>query len=132
MSSPDSLAIVGATVIDGNGATPLRNAVVVTSNKRIVSVGGDGTSIPPNARRVDARGKYVIPGLMNANVHLMGGCMSPANLFRYGDRLEELVTEAAQIALKNGLTTVFDTLGIRKPLMAVRDRIAAGDVVGSR
>jgi imidazolonepropionase-like amidohydrolase len=69
---------------------------------------------------------------MNANVHLMGGCMSPGNLLRYEGRYEDLITESAQVALRNGLTTVFDTLGIRKPLMAVRDRIAKGEVVGSR
>jgi len=36
------------------------------------------------------------------------------------------------VALKNGLTTIFDTLGMRRPLVAVRDKIASGNVVGSR
>jgi imidazolonepropionase-like amidohydrolase len=69
---------------------------------------------------------------MNANVHLLGGCFSPGNLLRYLDRFEEVIAEAAQVALKSGLTTVFDTLGPRRPLIAVRDRIDAGEVPGSR
>jgi imidazolonepropionase-like amidohydrolase len=125
------LAVVGATVIDSTRDTPIRNGTVVMAGDRIVSVGA-GQEAPKEARVIDAKGKYVIPGLMNGNVHLMGGCLSAGNVLRYMDRYEDLIAEAAQIALKNGLTTVFDTLGVRKPLIAVRDRIAAGKLVGSR
>src|SRR5262249_28823449 len=62
----------------------------------------------------------------------LAAALSIGNLLRYQDRLEELAVEAAQVALKSGLTTVFDTLGQRKPLMAVRDRINAGGVPGRR
>jgi imidazolonepropionase-like amidohydrolase len=126
------LVISGGKIIDGNGGTPIDDGVIVIDRGRIAAVGGGDTSIPANARRIDGRGKYVIPGLMNANVHLLGGCFSMGNLLRYFDRYENLIVEAAQVALKNGLTTVFDTLGPRLPLMAVRDRIAAGEMLGSR
>jgi imidazolonepropionase-like amidohydrolase len=54
------------------------------------------------------------------------------NLARHIDRFEDLIAEAAQVALKNGLTTVFDTWGPRRHLVAVRDQIAAGQRPGSR
>src|SRR5262249_17863541 len=41
-------------------------------------------------------------------------------------------TEAAQLALKGGVTTVFDTWGPLQPLMNVRDRIRRGELLASR
>jgi imidazolonepropionase-like amidohydrolase len=128
-----SLLISGATIIDGVAEGPVEGRSIWIEGQRIKAIGRRADfGVPPGAKNVDARGKYVIPGLMNANVHLLGGALSPTNLLRYFDRYEELVVEAAQVALKNGLTTVFDTLGPRKPLMAVRDRIASGELPGSR
>ena len=87
--------------------------------------------IPSQARRLAASGKYIIPGLMNANVHLLADIRLEV-LARYMGRYEELIAEAAQVALSGGLTTVFDTGGPRRFLMGVRDRINAGQIVGSR
>lgn len=85
----------------------------------------------PGAEIIEAQGKYVIPGLMNANVHLLCD-VRLENLSRHTERYEELIAEAAQVALKNGVTTVFDTWGPRRFLMAVRDKINSGQVAGSR
>jgi hypothetical protein len=70
--------------------------------------------------------------LINANVHLFGFGARLSALLRYAGCYEDLIVEAAQVALKNGLTTVFDTYGPRRHLMAVRDRIHTGAVQGSR
>jgi len=45
------------------------------------------------------REKFAIPGLMNANVHLLGDIRFET-LTRYMDRYEDLILEAAQVALK--------------------------------
>ena len=67
----DRLAIVGATVIDGTGAPPRPDAVVVVEDRRIVSVGGRGSVVlPDDADVIDATGKWLIPGLIDAHVHL--------------------------------------------------------------
>ena len=68
---------------------------------------------------------------MDANVHLVYG-VSVEFLARYEGRFEELIAEAAQVGLANGLTTVFDSWGPLTPLLAVRDRIAKGEIPGSR
>jgi imidazolonepropionase-like amidohydrolase len=127
-----SLAIVGATIIDGNGGPPIEDGVIVVEGKRIVSVGKRTDAAVFAAKTIDARGKFVIPGLMDANVHLFGLAARLAMLLRYEGRYEDIIIESAQIALKSGLTTVFDTYGPRRYLMAVRDRINAGEVRGSR
>ena len=58
--------------------------------------------------------------------------MSIEYLARYEGRFEELIAEAAQVGLANGLTTMFDSWGPLKPLLTVRDRIAKGEIPGSR
>jgi hypothetical protein len=85
----------------------------------------------PRPPQIDARGKYVIPGLTDANLHLF---LNPdlETLIKYEDRYHEIVLEAAQIALKTGQTTVFDTWGPRAALVRARDLINSGKAPGSR
>ena len=126
------IAIVGATVIDGRGEAPVKDAVVLIEDGRIAAVGPRASvPVPPGTREVDGAGKYVIPGLMDANVHLVLGSAIEF-IVRYEGRYEELIEEAAQVTLKNGLTTVFDSWGPLQPLLNVRDRIKRGEAVGSR
>ncbi len=127
-----SLAITGATVIDATGRAPISDGVVVIEAGRIRAVGPAATTaVPAGATRIDARGKYVIPGLMDANLHLYLNA-DLESLIRYEGRYHEIVLEGAQIALKTGQTTVFDTWGPRADLVKVRDMINAGQAVGSR
>lgn len=132
-------AIVGATVIDGNGGPPLVNATLIIQGKRIVELGPrDRVKVPANALVIDAAGKYVTPGFIDVNVHVTGaGFMEelfplllygePNPLLKYGYALE-----AAQMALKFGVTTVRDTYGPLPPLLELRDAIARGDAIGPR
>ncbi len=125
-------ALTGATVIDGTGRAPIPEAVVVIEDGRIRSVGPAATVVvPDDAEVIDATGGYVIPGLLDANVHLVAG-LTPQVLLPYEDRYTELAVEAAQLTLRSGVTTVFDTWGPLDPLVAARDSIARGDVPGSR
>ena len=68
--APTSVAIVGATVIDMTGASRRAGHTVVVRDGRIVAVGPDsGVEVPQDAVTLDARGKYVIPGLWDMHVH---------------------------------------------------------------
>jgi len=128
-------ALTGATVIDGNGGGPIPDAVIVIANRKITAVGSrSSVSIPAGAQRMDASGKYIIPGLMDANVHLIPwpSWEYIEFLARYENNFEGIIEEAAQVALKHGFTTVFDSMGPLRPLMHVRDRIANGEIEGTR
>ena len=101
-ASSQSLAVTGATVIDGSGRAPIPDAVVLIQAGRITAVGpARDVVVPAAAVRIDARGKYLIPGLMDANLHLyLNGDLE--TLIKYEDRYHEIVLEGAQIALKAG------------------------------
>jgi imidazolonepropionase-like amidohydrolase len=126
------LALTKVTIIDGTGRSPVPDGVVVMDNGRITAIGpAASVTIPKGARVVDKSGKYVIPGLMDANLHLHLN-LDVDTLLRFRGRYADVVVEAAQLALKTGQTTVFDTWGPYPDLRAARARINAGKDVGAR
>lgn len=127
-----TLAVVGATVIDGTGRAPVGNGVVLSVDGRVAEVGTvESVAVPPDATVVDAAGKYVVPGLMDANLHLFLN-IDLETLIKHEGRYHDIVLEAAQIALKSGQTTVFDTWGPREALATAREMIDRGEAPGSR
>jgi hypothetical protein len=65
---PAALVIEGGTLIDGNGGAPVRDAVVVIQENKIMSVSrkGQAAAYPANAWIIKADGKYVLPGLFDS------------------------------------------------------------------
>lgn len=128
----EPIAIVGATLIDGNGGAPVEDATLVVVGREIVEVGPTSeVSVPAGARIIDATGRYLLPGFIDANTHtaLYGGGQT---LALYLDRQADLVKESAQLHLKHGVTTIRDSYGALEPLMEIRDAIEEGRVVGPR
>jgi len=63
-------AITGATVFDGTGSDPILNSVIVIRDDRIDCVGNSADcNVPEDAAIIDATGKYITPGLVDAHVH---------------------------------------------------------------
>src|SRR5207248_113039 len=63
--------LTGGTLIDGTGATPVADAVVVIKGDRIIAAGPRAsTAWPADAEVLDVRGRTVIPGLIDAHDHL--------------------------------------------------------------
>jgi imidazolonepropionase-like amidohydrolase len=74
--SPDNVPVpnsiqawVGARIIDGTGKPAIENATLVIRNGHIEAV-GKRVKVPAGAERIDATGKTIIPGLINAHGHL--------------------------------------------------------------
>ena len=64
------VAVVGGMLIDGTGRPALEDAVVVFSGGRIQEVGKRGeVTIPRGAQVIDAKGKTILPGLIDGHCH---------------------------------------------------------------
>ncbi|MFB0566017.1 MAG: amidohydrolase family protein [Candidatus Aminicenantaceae bacterium] len=69
-ANSETIALVGGTVIDvsnfGNSHADIKDAVVLVRREKIFAVGSrDAVSIPDCARIIDAKGKYILPGLID-------------------------------------------------------------------
>jgi len=62
-AAAQTIAITGGTVALGDGSDPIPNGTVVIRNGRIAGAGVN-VSIPPGAQVIDARGKWVTPGIV--------------------------------------------------------------------
>lgn len=130
--SEPATAIVGVTIIDGNGGDAVLDGTVLVVGQRISAVGPRASvRVPVGARVIEGAGKYVTPGFIDTNVHLspFGG---HEQLARFQDRAFDITLEAAQLHLKHGVTTVRDSYGQLLTLMAVRDGIKRGELTGPR
>lgn len=110
---PDGIALIGATVIDGISDRPQPGMVVLISKDRIEAIGTpDEVSIPRRMRTLDLAGKFVIPGLIDAHVHV-----APWTLDRF---------------LASGVTSVRDMHGTLDSILALRERANLNTVTGPR
>lgn len=119
--------LVGATLIDGTGADPVNDAVVVIDDDRIVQVGGD---VPSHGDVLDCAGLTLTPGLIDAHVHL--GASSDPKSLRHELSVAEIAADIfanCEQTLEAGFTTVRDTGGIDAGVPAA---IASGRVSGPR
>ncbi len=118
------LALTHATVIDGSGAAAMADRTVVIRGERIESVFASGSRpLPQDARVEDLRGRYLIPGLIDAHVHLTG---AESGMAGYRPLLQAL--------LRGGVTSVRDMAGDDRLLgyLALRantDAFASPDIV---
>jgi imidazolonepropionase-like amidohydrolase len=116
-------AIVGGTLIDGTGTAPVRNAVVVIRDGRIVCAGTQATcKVPTGASRFAARGMWIIPGLIDAHVHFSQtgwfdgrpDAIDLRDLFPYPEVVADLESNPERFFRADhcaGVTSVFDVGG---------------------
>ena len=112
-STEAPLAIVGARLVDTSVAEPGEPVTVLVQDQIIQAVAG-GIEIPADARVIDARGKYLLPGLADMHNHLRSGTFVP------GDN----PTQILQQMLPWGITTVFDPAVHGSGYQLLRDEIS--------
>jgi len=130
------LVLAGAALIDGLGGEPLENAAVYVQDERIAWV-GQMDNLPAaaqNAAWADLSGKWLLPGLIDAHIHV---CYNGAeSVFALLERPRDaLVLEAVDIVrriLSHGTTTVRDIGGEKYIEMSLRSAIQAGFIQGPR
>ena len=115
------VAFVGVNVIPMDRDRVLANQTVVVRDGRIIAMGpSTSTSVPSGTARIDARGKYLMPGLAEMHAHVLGP--QAANS-------EALNKDIMFLYIANGITTIRAMLGAPNQLV-LRDQLAKGEVLG--
>lgn len=110
---PPRVALLGATVVDGTGGPPLRDAVVLVQGARIEAIAPRaGFDLPRGTREVDVTGRWIIPGLIDAHAHAARWAFP-----RY---------------LAWGVTSVRDVHGSLDSVLALRDAANLHAIAGPR
>src|SRR5580700_1508544 len=128
-------ALIGGTLIDGYGGTPVRNSVILIQGERIQAVGQAGTlPIPPGAEVISTEGMSVLPGLWDMHVHTMlSGHSDYAHWDKtYPPQLESVIMPAsAKQLLLAGITSARDLGAPLEASIHVRDAIRSGKIPGA-
>mgnify|MGYP001772643309 CR=1 FL=1 len=126
------LALYDALVFDSSGRQPFRGTVIV-KDKWIVDVGTRGeVEVPSDAELVDLKGAFLMPGLIDAHLHLTGSrsgrieedLLTPIGVF-FARAVRDLEALAAA-----GFTTVVDAGSLTG--LHLRDAVREGTVAGPR
>lgn len=136
LSAQNTLAFVGATIIDGKSDTSIANGTLISTDGRIVAVGPAASiSIPENAQRIDLSGKTIIPGLINSHGHVGDVQGLESGHYTHDNLIRQL-----ELYARYGVTTVnslgndeFEGFAIRNeqdPVTQTRARLlVAGPVI---
>ncbi len=125
-----TVVLKAARLIDGTGAAPINNAVVVVTDNMITSVGAAGSvNVPANAKVIDLGDVTLMPGFIDAHTHLVGRVLGDPAGENAGVRDFEsfaaiLSVENARATLMSGFTSVrnvgafgkFDDMALRKAI----------------
>ena len=137
LQQPQTTTVIRAgTLIDGTGAAPVRNAVIVIQGDRITAVGSN-VQVPAGATVIDLSGATVLPGFIDAHVHLAShvigdGDWQHAGLTEMPSQLALLGAAHAQQTLEAGFTTVRVVGTGDFGDVALRNAINAGWIPGPR
>ena len=134
---PDAVAIKAARLFDGTRETTVANGVVIVEDGKIKALGA-GLPIPPGLKVIDLGDATLLPGFIDAHVHLTG---ESSNNW-YADTIDGLrqtvpeqairATVLAKRTLEAGFTTVRNVGAGDWIDIGLRDSINAGVVPGPR
>jgi len=112
---PECKAVLHGMLIDGTGADPVTDSVVVIEGDRVQAVGrAADVEVPEGAEIIDASGKTVMPGIIEGHAHVGG---NPAG------------QKVLRLSLQRGITTVCSVSANLRGI-ELRDGINEGSVRG--
>lgn len=130
-----TVLLTNARVVDGTGAPPLESAGVLVEAGRIARVGAASDAAPEGATVVDLAGRTLLPGLIDAHVHVTAFDL-PSPL-KGEERIAPEVTHhfvaaGLRAMLRMGITTFRDVGAFGDGLLHARRAIRLGAIPGPR
>ncbi|MEO8564722.1 MAG: amidohydrolase family protein [bacterium] len=138
LDAQSTTVLKAARLIDGNGGAIVRNGVIVITGDKIVAVGAQGdVAIPAGGRSIDLGDATLLPGFIDAHVHLIGRPL--ADLKRDDAVVRDFSGYAAIMGVANaqktlmaGFTTVRVVGSPNFDDMALRQAVSEGSAIGPR
>ncbi len=125
------VVLEGARLIDGTGRPPIEGSVVVIEDGKVRSVGTrQGTRVPQGSRRIDLRGKTIIPALICLHAHL-GMTRNGVSLDKSA-YTEENVRRQLEKYLAYGVGTVVSLGSDQELIYQLREATRSGKLPGTR
>jgi imidazolonepropionase-like amidohydrolase len=129
-------ALVGGTLVDGLGGSPIYDSVILIDGNMITEIGTqDSVPIPEGYEVISTEAMTVMPGLWEMHAHLMlNGHSDYAHWDKtYIDRLsDEIMPASAEQLLLAGVTTARDLGAPLEDSISVKSRITSGEIAGPR
>jgi len=128
------LTITNVSLLDGTGGLAIPGMTIVVKGDRITAVGPAAeVRVPRGAKRIDGAGKYLMPGLMDMHIHLIGagqwrGLENPPGVAI--DR--EAAISYLHSFLYSGVTSVYDAGNVPELILDLRAKERAGSIVSPR
>jgi len=129
-----TIAFVDGPVITGDGRI-LEHATVLVENNKIVNVAEGSFSIPQNAKKIPIDDMTLLPGFIDAHVHIcLDGSPDPVTKLMAESQTETTLkaAEAARQTLLGGVTTIRDMGGLNGIDLGLRQAINTGLIPGPR
>jgi N-acyl-D-aspartate/D-glutamate deacylase len=114
-TNPAVLVLRGGTLVDVASRKETSDSTIVMQGGRIEQIGSGNTAIPEGAQIIDAKGKWIIPGLIDSHAHAENPDETPFSLY-----------------LANGVTTIRNPGGNITVLRLTRERLMRGELIGPR
>src|SRR5262249_37059351 len=131
------VAIKAARMFDGTSDTLVRNAVVLIDGKKIVAAGAN-IAVPADAKLIDLGDSTLLPGFIDAHVHLTGESGPNWYLDHFNNLMRQpaeqalLATTFARKTIEAGFTTVRNVGADEYIDIGLRNAINSGWVAGPR
>lgn len=128
----DLMVLKNVNVIDVVNSTILMDYSIMCSNGRIVKVEKSlDMDVPKNARILDLKGKYVIPGLIDAHVHLSLPGVDDYTGTHFKSMSKRFIRNS-YLTICSGVTAVREMPGNAYGALKIRNKINNGKIVGPR